>query len=121
MAPRQNASTELSRQLGELTAETRALRRDMEAAEKRANEGRARLYAGQERLVARVSELEVKSDVVQATLTTIKPFAEKVDTWEQRGKGAAAAMAALGVLAGSLIAAFWNELASAVRFVLGSR
>jgi hypothetical protein len=122
MTPRQSETptlVEISRQLGELTAETRALRRDVDANERRASEGRGRLHAGLENVVTRLAKQETKADAVQATLTTIKPFAEKVDRWEQRGKGAAAVIAALGVIAGGLLATFWSEILSFCRFIFG--
>lgn len=112
---------EIHRLLGELNNEAKALRRDMEAGELRAVDGRARLHASVEKLDERVDQLAADGRAVNETLTKIKPFAEKVDRWEQRGIGAVAVIGMFGMMLGGLIVLLWSEILSFIRFLTGVR
>lgn len=110
---------DLSRALGRIEGKLESLITATEQNERSACAHRERLYSNVKELGDRMQAAEQKGLSTDETLEKMKPFAEKVDTWEKRGAGALAVAGVVGGFIVTALTALWSSVKHLIHFKFG--
>ncbi|WP_137387954.1 DUF1515 family protein [Rhodoligotrophos defluvii] len=101
---------QLSAKLDLLQTDVGEIKRAMREGEREAADSRRHLHEAVGGLGERMVLAERNIEVLEHAVGVIRPFADELERWKQRGIGAAFVLTFLGGLVGAGLTAFWSKL-----------